>query len=130
MADAVAVVSDLIFSTKIVGTGRALGIEVQSVTTPEALGDVLAGGAVRLVMVDMNLPGDAAVLSLQRAAGHRTAPATLAFYSHVQNELVASAEAAGANLTMPRSKFSAELPAILNRFCSISSDTSRPEGPP
>lgn len=124
MADAVAVVSDLIFSTKIVGTGRALGIDVQSVTTPEALGDVLAGGGVRLVMVDMSLAGDAAVLSLQRAAGHRTAPATLAFYSHVQAELAESAKVAGAALTMPRSKFSAELPGILKSYCPPSADAS------
>ncbi len=124
MADAVAVVSDLIFSTKIVGTGRALGIEVQSVTTPEALGEVLAGGGVRLVIVDMSLPGDIAVLSLQRAAAHSTAPATLAFYSHVQAELVESAKAAGATMTMPRSKFSADLPQILKSFGPPAADAS------
>ncbi len=124
MADAVAVVSDLIFSTKIVGTGRALGIDVQSVTTPEALGQVLAGGKIRLVIVDMSLPGDTAVLSLQRAAAHRTAPETLAFYSHVQTDLVESAKAAGATMTMPRSKFSAELPKILKRLRPPAADAS------
>ena len=130
MTDAVAVVTDLIFSTKIVGTARALGIDAQAVATVGALEKQLAEGGVRLVMVDMSLPGDTAVLSLRQGAAHPTTPTMLAFFSHVQNELVASAEAAGANLTMPRSKFSAELPAILKRFCSISSDTSRPEGPP
>lgn len=124
MVDVAAVVSDLIFSTKIVGTGRALGIEVQSVTTPEALGEVLAGGGVRLVIVDMSLPGDIAVLSLQRAAAHRTAPETLAFYSHVQAELVESAKAAGATMTMPRSKFSAELPKILKNSRPPAADAS------
>lgn len=130
MTDAVAVVTDLIFSTKIVGTARALGIDAQAVTTVEALEKQLAEGGVRLVMVDMSLPGDTAVDSLRQGAAHPTTPTMLAFYSHVQHELVASAEAAGATLTMPRSKFSAELPAILKRFCSISSDTSRPKGLP
>lgn len=130
MTDAVAVVTDLIFSTKIVGTARALGIDAQAVTTASALERQLAEGGVRLVMVDMSLPVDVAVQSLKQGAEHPTEPTMLAFFSHVQHELVASAEAAGANLTMPRSQFSAELPDILKRFCSISSDTPKPEGPP
>ena len=130
MTDAVAVVTDLIFSTKIVGTARALGIDAQAVTTADALEKQLAEGGVRLVMVDMSLPGDMAVLSIRQGASHPTTPAVLAFYSHVQHELVVAAETAGATVTMPRSKFSAELPDILKRFCSISSDTPRPEGQP
>ncbi len=130
MTDAVAVVTDLIFSTKIVGTARALGIDAQAVATVGALEEQLAEGGVRLVMVDMSLPGDTAVLSLRQGAAHPTTPTMLAFYSHVQHELVASAKSAGATLTMPRSNFSAELPAILKRFCSISSDPSGPEGQP
>ncbi|MCH9001013.1 MAG: hypothetical protein IIC02_00445 [Planctomycetes bacterium] len=130
MTDAVAVVTDLIFSTKIVGTARALGIDAQAVTTVEALEKRLDEGGVRLVMVDMSLPGDTAVRSLRQGAAHPTTPTMLAFYSHVQHELLASAEAAGATLTMPRSKFSAELPAILQRFCSISSGAPRTEGRP
>ena len=130
MTDAVAVVTDLIFSTKIVGTVRALGIDAQAVATAGALEKQLAEGRVRLVMVDMSLPVDVAVQSLRHGAAHPTTPTMLAFFSHVQNELVASAESAGATLTMPRSKFSAELPAILKRFCSISSDASGPEGRP
>ena len=128
MTDAVAVVTDLIFSTKIVGTARALGIDARAVTTVGALEQQLAGGDVRLVMVDMSLPVDLAAQSLRQGADHPTTPTMLAFFSHVQHELVASAEAAGANLTMPRSQFSAELPDILKRFCSISSEPSRPEG--
>lgn len=128
MTDAVAVVTDLIFSTKIVGTARALGIEAQAVATVEALDKVLVGGGVRLVMVDMSLPGETAEASIRRAAAYHPLPTVLAYYSHVQAELVKSAEAAGASLTMPRSKFSGELPEILKRFCTISSDASRSDG--
>ncbi len=49
MADTVAIVCDLIFSTRVVGTARALGIEIQTLTTPEALAKALTGGGVRLV---------------------------------------------------------------------------------
>ena len=130
MTDVVAVVADLIFSTKIVGTARVLGIDAQAVSTVGALEQQLAEGGVRLVMVDMSLPGDTAVCSLRQGSAHPTTPTMLAFFSHVQHELVASAKEAGATLTMPRSQFSAELPDILKRFCSISADTSRPESLP
>ncbi len=52
MAQAIAVVSDLIFSTKIRGTARALGIDAQIVSTTKALGAALDAGDVRLVIVD------------------------------------------------------------------------------
>ncbi len=117
MAEALAVVTDLIFSTKILATARDLGVEAQAVTTPDALIKALDDGGVRLVIVDMSLPPELAVSSLQCAATHHTVPTTLAFYSHVNTELLDRAEAAGATLTMPRSKFSAELPEILKRLC-------------
>ena len=117
MADAVAVVNDLNFSTKITGTARAFGIEARVVATPEALGKLLDDGCVGLVMVDMAVPNDIATRSLQRAAAHHPKPETLAFYSHVQAELAESAKDAGATITMPRSQFNAALPELLKRFC-------------
>ena len=117
MADAVAVLNDLIFSTKIVSTARALGVDVLSVTSADALAAALADGDVRLVIVDMDAHGDTAVASLRRAAGHESKPTTLAFYSHVRTDHAAAASEAGATLTLPRSRFSAELPQILSRYC-------------
>jgi DNA-binding NarL/FixJ family response regulator len=116
MSDAVAVVRDLVFSSKIIGTGRALGVDVQAVTALDALEGVLAEGEVRLVIVDMSLPEGLATQSLQRAAAHPSAPERLAFYSHVHAELAEAAEAAGATMMMHRSTFSAELPDVLKRF--------------
>ncbi len=127
MADAVAVVGDLIFSSKIVGTGRALGIDVHNVTALDALDEVLAGGEVRVVIVDMSLPEDLATQSLRRAAAHPSAPERLAFYSHVHTELAEAAGSAGATMTMPRSEFSAKLPDILKRFGASGGDASAAE---
>ena len=117
MADAVAVVNDLIFSTKITGTAGALGIDAKAVANPDALGKLLDDGGVRLVMVDMALSTEIATRSLQRAAAHHPKPETLAFYSHVQAELAESAKDAGATITMPRSQFTAALPELLKRYC-------------
>lgn len=126
MADAVAVLNDLIFSTKIVGTARALGIEALSVTSADALDAALADGNVRLVIVDMDADGNAAVESIRRAAAHDSAPTTIAFHSHVRADHAASATEAGATMTMPRSRFSAELSQILSEYCPASSDPPPP----
>lgn len=122
MADIVAVLNDLIFSTKIVGTARALGIEALSVNSPDALDAALADGNVRLVIVDMDAHGDTAVESIRRAAAHDSTPTTLAFYSHMRADHAASATEAGATIAMPRSRFSAELPQILGEYCPAGSD--------
>ena len=128
MVDAVAVLNDLIFSTKIVGTGRAMGIETLAVASADALDAALADGNVRLVIVDMDANGDTAVESIRRAKAHDSAPTTLAFYSHMRTDHATSATEAGATLAMPRSRFSAELPQLLGEYCPPISD--RPPSPP
>lgn len=114
---AVAVTTDLIFSSKISGTGAALGIETLAVSTTAALTDWLDRGGVRLVMVDMGLPRQTACDALQQAATHPSRPVSIAFYSHVEPEAAEAARQAGASMVLPRSKFSSELPDILRRFC-------------
>jgi len=117
MAVTVAVLNDLIFSTKIVSTGQSLGVDVRAVTSAEALEAALGEGGVKLVIVDMDAPVDVAVEALRRAAGHASKPTTIAFYSHVRTDHAAAASDAGAALIMPRSKFSAELPQLLSQYC-------------
>lgn len=118
MADVVVVIEDLIFSTKIQGTARALGLDAQVVRTGEALQEALDQGEVRLVVVDMGLGNDTATTALRGAASHELKPTTLAFYSHVQQELRRAAEEAGAHVVMVRSQFSEELPQLLKQYCS------------
>ncbi len=117
MAQAIAVVSDLIFSTKIRGTARALGIDAQIVSTTKALGAALDAGDVRLVIVDMSLAKDEAPAALRCGASHASRTTTVAFYSHVQSELREAAERAGADLILARSQFSEQLPELLRQYC-------------
>ncbi len=118
MANVIAVVSDLIFSTKISGTARAVGVDAKIVSTTKALGAALDDGDVRLVIVDMSLANDEALAALRCGAGHVSRPTTLAFYSHVQSELKEAAERAGADLIMARSKFNEQLPQLLRQYCA------------
>ena len=118
MRGMVAVVSDLIFSTKISGTARAVGINATIVPTANPLEAALDAGDVALVIVDMSLPGDQAIAALRCSASHASRPTTVAFYSHVKSNLREAAEQAGADFIMARSEFSAQLPQLLRQHCT------------
>lgn len=118
MQTAVAVTRDLLFSTKISGTGQALGIGVQVTGSADVVQKALSSGEVRLVIVDMALPQDVACACIQAASAHPSSPEILAFYSHVDAAARDAAQSAGAQQVMPRSKFSAELPDILRIHCA------------
>ena len=113
-----AVVSDLIFSTKISGTARAVGVNATIVPTANALDAALDAGDVALVIVDMSLLGDQASAALRCSASHASRPTTVAFYSHVQSKLRDEAKQAGADFIMARSEFSEQLPQLLRQHCT------------
>ena len=117
MADVVVVIEDLIFSTKIVGTARSVGLDARVVRTGEALADALEDGGVELVIVDMGLGVRQACAALGRAAAHDPKPTTLAFYPHVEQAWRQAAEDAGADVVMVRSRFSDGLATLLTDAC-------------
>lgn len=112
MSENVAVISDLIFRSRIDVAARAVGAAVTSFSDARGLSQHLAGGAVRLVIVDLDLPADtsAQVIREARSAGVNR---VVAFYPHAQTELAEQAMAAGATLVLPRSAFVAQLPGLL-----------------
>jgi len=112
-ARVVAYVSDLIFSTKIASTARAMGVEIQIVRSLEALGNCLRGGAVDLTLIDLNAAGDDPIQALRLTREVSPATRTVAYLSHVQTELADAARQAGADEVLPRSAFSTRLPALL-----------------
>ncbi len=108
----VVVVEDLIFATKIRATAASLGIPVHQVRDASGLTAALEQRRPRGVVVDLSLAGDPIEL-VRIAAAHASAPTVIAFVAHVESELAAAAHAAGAHQVMPRSRFSTQLPAIL-----------------
>ncbi len=114
---AVAVVTDLVFSSRILSTGRALGVTVRCVRSATQLAQALAAGGVRLAIIDMELPGEEALDALQTATAHKPAPAVLAFYPHVRADLKQSAKAAGADYVLPRSQFDEQFLRLLKAHC-------------
>jgi DNA-binding NarL/FixJ family response regulator len=118
MAMAVLIGTDLMFGSKILATGRAIGVEVATANSAGRLAHLMDAGGVRLVLVDMTLPLDEACAAIHRAAEHAPRPSVVAFYPHVQTALAEAAGSAGADLVMPRSKLNAELEAMLRHYCT------------
>jgi hypothetical protein len=112
---------DLMFTTKVTGTAGELGYRMK------VAGDVATARALieevrpRVILVDLaagELAAAEALSDYRRLAG----PSTwlVAVGPHVDAERLAGARAAGCQLALPRSKFSAELPALLRQCFSSS----------
>lgn len=105
MARVLAVAPDLMFASRIEATLGAAGHDVELASSvAEATG--LEG--VDLVVVDLDRePADGVV--------GRGVP-VLGFYAHLNTETREAAEAAGVDLTVPRSRMAREMPALVERL--------------
>jgi hypothetical protein len=113
---------DLIFATKIRSTAEALGVPSRPARDAEALrkrlervDDGKLNEPVTGVMIDLDLGETGLALLRQVKARDATIP-VVAFGSHVATEILQAARADGADFVMPRSAFTASLPALLERF--------------
>jgi CheY-like chemotaxis protein len=111
----IAVVTDLIFSTKITGTAKALQKPYAVARTLDKLTEHLNAStdAPPLVIIDLNSAGLDTIEAIRRAKSHPTNPRVIAFLSHVEVELAQQAREAGADQVMARSGFVNQLPALL-----------------
>ena len=115
---ALLVTGDLIFSAKIVGTARALGIDIQCVATPQAALDRVRACEPRCTILDLGLASTTQEHMkefVQATQGQNV----LAFGSHVDVARLQQARDAGCTEVMPRSRLSNELPALLERYCEL-----------
>ncbi len=104
MARIVAVSADLMLGSKVEATLTAAGHEV---TLSPSLQEAPLAGA-ELLVADLDAEDPAALVGLG-------AP-VLGYYSHVNAETRAAAEAAGVDLVVPRSRMARELPALAERL--------------
>ena len=109
----VAVVPDLFFATRIVGTAESLGVTVE-LPGAETAFETIRGSLPDLVILDLTAPGDPLALarSLKGDAATRAIP-LVGFYPHVDNAVRAGALAAGVDHVLPRSAFTARLADLL-----------------
>ena len=107
---------DLFFGSKVTGTAAALGFRV------DMEGDVSQGlsrvsdGNYRCIILDLAMPGLVPSDVIDRLPAENR-PRVIAFGSHVDTVRLEEARGAGCDDVLPRSRFSADLPDILTRYC-------------
>jgi CheY-like chemotaxis protein len=100
---------DLLFSSKVTTTARALGLTVVPAKTVEtALANAKAIHAVT-VFIELHTPGLVLTPFLESLRAIEPMPRVIAFGSHVEATALKAARTAGCDLVIPRSKFVASL---------------------
>jgi DNA-binding NarL/FixJ family response regulator len=102
---------DLIFTSRVTGTARALGLEVQAVRSLVSLHNLLQQNGASCVLVDLNFPELSIAALLNGLPVPR--PFVVGYGSHVDTATLKAARDAGCDLVLPRSKFVEELPQAL-----------------
>ena len=112
-----AVLDDLMFTSKIKTAATGLGVAVAFARSAAAARATMAENAPSLVILDLN---NARADPLGLVASMKSNPAlaaipTVGFVSHVHADLIQAARDAGVGEVMARSAFAAQLPQILSR---------------
>lgn len=113
----VAVLDDLMFTSKIRAAATGLGVGVTFVRSREAALEAVREHRPSLVLLDLNNPrtdplGLVGEMKRDPVLGHT---ATLGFVSHVDAERIEAARAVGVGDVLARSAFVQQLAAILER---------------
>jgi CheY-like chemotaxis protein len=121
---------DLIFTSRITGAARGLGLFVRQARSSEALLALARQQVPGGVLIDLANPGLDLPELLRRLAEVCTPmPCVMAYGSHVDTETLRAARAAGCHPVLPRSKFvddlATELPRWLGSPISIPPDQEK-----
>jgi hypothetical protein len=112
VARVVAFIPDLLFGSNVLGALNAAGHETVLVSDEAGLGRELPGADALVV----DLTADAVARIEMLAAVPKDAVKTIAFYSHVEQDVRTQADRAGFDLVVPRSRMAREGAAVLTRL--------------
>ena len=104
--------SDMLFLSKITGVADQLEFSSSTTDSCKKAAEYLTNEARQLILIDLNLPN----LDWELLASMHNPDSNLqsiAFGSHVDTEKFQIAKAAGCTQVIPRSRFSAQLPHLL-----------------
>jgi two-component system, OmpR family, sensor histidine kinase TorS len=112
-----AVLDDLMFTSKIRTTASQLGVTVTFARSAESALAEMRKAAPALVILDLNNPRTQplAIVGAMKADASLASIPTLGYASHVQTDVIEAARAAGVQDVLARSAFTQHLPAILQR---------------
>jgi DNA-binding NarL/FixJ family response regulator len=109
VARVLAFVPDLLFGSRVLEALRAEGHEV------ELVGDLDRSVEAQVVIVDLTADAEKRIESVRAL---RAGPRVLAFYSHVETDVLDSAQRAGFDLVVPRSRMAREGAQLVTRLAS------------
>jgi CheY-like chemotaxis protein len=110
---------DLIFTSRITGVGRDLGLTIRPVRALDALEALARQQAPCCVIVDLAFPGlNVSDLIGRLRAACAAMPRLVAYGSHVDAAGLRAAREAGCDVVLPRSAFVEELPMKLAEWVS------------
>ena len=112
-----AVLDDLLFTSKIKTAAGALGVAVTFARSADAAVAEMKKAAPALVLLDLNNPrtDPLGLVERMKADPALAMVPTVGFASHVQTDVIAAARRAGVADVMARSAFVQRLPEILQR---------------
>jgi DNA-binding NarL/FixJ family response regulator len=105
----IALVTDLIFSSRISGAARSVGAAVKILRKPEQLADAEGD----LLLADLNLEGSAPAAAQWAKAGPDANRRVVGFVSHMDAAAISAAREAGIHEILARSRFIEVLPDLL-----------------
>jgi len=112
-----AVLDDLMFTSKIKTTAGQLGVAVAFARSADGALAEMRKSAPSLVILDLNNPRTdplGIVAAMKQEAALATIP-TVGYVSHVQTDVIVAARQAGVGEVMARSAFTQQLAEILKR---------------
>ncbi|HKI37089.1 MAG TPA: hypothetical protein VKA46_34870 [Gemmataceae bacterium] len=110
---------DLIFTSRITGAGRDLGLTVKPARTADALLDLARQEAPSCVILDLAFPGlDLSALIRRLGEACPLMPRLVAYGAHVDAAGLRAARQAGCDVVLPRSAFVEALPSKLAEWLS------------
>jgi DNA-binding NarL/FixJ family response regulator len=107
---------DLIFSSRISGTGSALGFQIRVAKSSAGLMNLAKQESPICVILDLSNPGLNIVDFVADLKRLEPALRVVAYGSHVDTATLKAARAAGCDVVMPRSQFVEELPTSLSEW--------------
>jgi len=111
--NAILLSDDLIFTSRVAGTGRDLAMPIRSARTADAVLTLAKQQPPTCVIIDLSNPG-LRIAELTAGLGSLpNRPRIVAYGSHVDTASLRAARDAGCDVVLPRSKFVEELPTAL-----------------
>lgn len=110
---ALSLIAELSFSVQVEDAAKRLGFRVATVSTPDKAVVALKQGRASLFVMDLTAVGGRVAEVVEAAKAAPYPVAVLAFGPHVDREAQQVALVAGADLVVPKSRFSREMAQLM-----------------